>query len=183
MWYVRSKRGANFMTVHVDDCFMTASTDELLSKLIDLLNDKFECHDVGSPKQHLGMQVFRDLERGIIRLSQRVFTADLLREYGMERAKGVSTPLPLGAKLLRDEGDVLDESEHPYKSVVGAVGWLANCTRPDLRHAHSVMSGFSASPRVPHWQAAMHVLRYIAGTSEMGIQFGHKRGLQVFCGC
>ena len=46
-----------------------------------------------------------------------------------------------------------------------------NYTRPDIAYAVSVLTRYMSSPRTPHWKAAKHVLRYLKGTKQMGINF------------
>ena len=44
-------------------------------------------------------------------------------------------------------------------------------SRPDLAYAWSILSQFSTKPHRSHWQATQHVLRYIHGTLDYGINY------------
>jgi hypothetical protein len=92
LFLLRNSDGVLYMSVPVDDCFMTASTVSMLDSVVAFLSKHFDCRDMGDPKQHLGMQVIRDVQAGTIKLCQRVFVSDLLVEYGMQHAKSVPTP-------------------------------------------------------------------------------------------
>lgn len=59
----------------------------------------------------------------------------------------------------------------PYRGVVGSLIYLAQCTRPDLGHAVGVLSQHLERPGTLHWDAAMHVLRYVRGTTNIGISY------------
>jgi hypothetical protein len=99
----------------------------------------------------------------------------------MLNAKSVTTPLPSGAKLFMDDGEPLDTAKYHYQALTGAFNWLAYQTRPDIAYATSVLSSFNSAPRWSHWVAAMHVLRYLAGTMELGLVYGKGDGFLVYC--
>ena len=63
---------------------------------------------------------------------------------------------------------------YPYRQVVGKLMYIAVCTRPDICKAVSELSRFNANPGLKHWESAMRVLRYLSGTSGVGLIY--KRG-------
>ena len=46
----------------------------------------------------------------------------------------------------------------PYRQVVGCLGYLTVCTRPDIGFSVSVLGKFLNSLTEQHWKAAMRVL-------------------------
>ena len=60
-------------------------------------------------------------------------------------------------------------SEISYLSVIGALIYLANCTRPDLAFYVNLLARFSSSPTQRHWNGVKQVLRYLRGTTDMGL--------------
>jgi len=56
-------------------------------------------------------------------LSQKDFTAELLKDNNINNSKTATTPLPLYCKLDTKEGDLL--SGH-YKAMVGKLNFLAH---------------------------------------------------------
>ena len=86
----------------------------------------------------------------------------------MENAKGLDSPT--STVRLVPEGEPLDQKV-PYRSAVGCLIWLAINTRPDIiSYAVSQVARFSSSPTKDHWKAVKHILRYLRGTSDLGIQ-------------
>lgn len=65
----------------------------------------------------------------------------------------------------------MDTDRLKYRSLVGAVLYLAGTTRPDILTAVGVLSRFMEHPKVGHWNAAQRLLRYLRGTQELGIKF------------
>ena len=54
-----------------------------------------------------------------------------------------------------------------YMSVVGALLWLAACTRPDITTAVSILARFVSNPARVHYHAMQRVLSYLHSTSDM----------------
>ena len=46
------------------------------------------------------------------------------------------------------------------------------CTRPDIAHAVSVVSCYMANPGKSRWQAVKWILRYLRGSTNLGLVFG-----------
>ena len=49
--------------------------------------------------------------------------------------------------------------------------YLAVGTRPDIAFAVALLSKFVVNPGYKHWQAALHVLRYLRGTHDHGLRY------------
>ncbi|XP_076930795.1 uncharacterized protein LOC143595730 [Bidens hawaiensis] len=62
----------------------------------------------------------------------------------------------------------------PYASAVGSLMYAMVCTRPDIAHAVGVVSRFMSDPGKEHWEAVKWLLRYLKGTSSLGLCFKGK---------
>ena len=60
--------------------------------------------------------------------------------------------------------------ETPYRSIVGSVMHTARYCRPDIIHSVQVLSRRLQNPTKADLKAAKHVLRYLKGTIDIGIQ-------------
>ena len=58
-------------------------------------------------------------------------------------------------------------SEVPYLSVIGALTYLANCTRSDIAIAVNLLARYSSTSTKRHWKGVKHILRYFKGTTDM----------------
>ena len=47
--------------------------------------------------------------------------------------------------------------------------YLANCTRPDIAFSVNLLAKYSSKPTLRHWNGVKHLLRYLRGTSDMGL--------------
>jgi len=65
----------------------------------------------------------------------------------------------------------------PYASAVGSLMYAMVCTRPDIEHAVGVLSKFMSKPGKEHWTAMKRVSRYLHGTSDYGLCYQGRPGL------
>ena len=102
-------------------------------------------------------------------ISQEKYANDILKKFGMEESNSVDTPMVPGLKLSKnDEGVIVDENL--YRSLVGSLRYLT-CTRPDIAFAVGVISRFMEKPKFTHWKAAKRILRYVKGTTDLGLLY------------
>ena len=59
----------------------------------------------------------------------------------------------------------------PYSSLVGSLLYLSVCTRPDIAFATSKRTRSLQNPNEQDWEAAKNIVRYLAGTIELGITY------------
>ncbi|KAD1501665.1 hypothetical protein E3N88_42715 [Mikania micrantha] len=77
-----------------------------------------------------------------------------------------------GLKLTKeDDSSEVDATE--YRKVIGCLRYLTH-TRPDLAYSVGYVSRYMQSPRASHYQAVKYILRYIKGTTDLGIHY--KKG-------
>ena len=62
-------------------------------------------------------------------------------------------------------------SHVPYASAVGSIMYAMVCTQPDISHAISVVSQYMDRPGKGHWQAVKWILRYLKGSTNIGLCF------------
>ena len=86
----------------------------------------------------------------------------------MDKANSLSTPmvvrsLNIGTDPFRpcEENEEIIDSEFSYLNDIGALMYLANCTRPDISFAVNLLARFSSAPTKKHWKWIKHILRYL----------------------
>jgi hypothetical protein len=77
--------------------------------------------------------------------------------------------------LQKDVGDPLP-SENRFRELVGGILYLANTVRPDLSYSAGLLARFSNQPTSTHLSAGMNVLRYLAATKELGLEWERGKG-------
>eukprot|EP00253_Pinus_taeda_P007871 PITA_07871 len=97
-------------------------------------------------------------------------------------SKSVKVHIPVGVNLSAEQCTKTQEEEEdmsrvPYASAVGSLMYVMVCTRPDIAHAVGVLSSFMSKPRKEHWTAVKRVFKYLRGTSDYGLCYQGRSGL------
>ena len=69
----------------------------------------------------------------------------------------------------KEENEKLLDPEVPHLSAIGSLMYLANCTRPDIAFSVNLLTRYSSAPTLRHWNGVKHLLRYLRGTSDIGL--------------
>jgi hypothetical protein len=81
----------------------------------------------------------------------------------------MNNPMEAKLKMLVDTSlDLIDAML--YKQIIGSLMYLTN-TRPDIFFAVNTLSQFLVEPRRVHLVAAKHVMRYLKGTMDYGLNY------------
>ena len=95
----------------------------------------------------------------------------------MEDYRLMYTPIITNYKKLHDyEGELVDPTL--FRQLIGFLMYLVN-SRLDLCFAVNTLNQFMAESRRVHWVAAKHVLRYLAGTVEYGLDYMRSDGIRL----
>ncbi len=114
----------------------------------------------------LGMKIVQDESSGDVWIGQ---PDKVIRKYGMQDAKCVSTPVDPSNKLVKAEDGEESFDQSVYQSAVGSLLYLSTGTRPDVAFAVSYVAKFSSDPTKKHWTAVKRILRYLKSTSMLGL--------------
>ena len=171
------KNGSKFViiAVYVDDLNLIGTPEEL-HEAIEYLKQEFEIKDFGKTKYCLGLQI-EHLKNGIF-IHQSAYTQKVLKRFLMDKAHSLSTPMVVRSldpakdpfRPKEDDDEELGP-EVPYLSAIGALMYLANCTRPDIAFSVNLLARFSASPTKRHWNGIKHIFRYLQGTIDLGLLY------------
>ncbi|XP_031256490.1 DNA topoisomerase 3-alpha-like [Pistacia vera] len=174
VFYKQSSSGIILLVVYVDDIIITGSDDVGIQSLKNCLASKFHTKDLGTLRYFLGVEVFRS-KKGIF-LSQRKYVLDVLTEMGLSEAKPCDTPMVPNVRLNAEDGEMFGDPEK-YRRIVGKLNYLT-ITCLDIAFSVSVVSQFMSSPRTYHWDAVLHILKYLKGAPGREILYsdhGHNK--------
>lgn len=175
---VRALGAALIIALYVDDLLIAGQDPVVVAAFKVAISVRFAMKDLGALAFMLGMQVVRDRQARTLEIRQATYVAQVLKRFGMEDCKPVSTPaephcerweaVELGA--LSGEGPDVE-----YMSLVGSVLYAAMVTRPDIAVAVQMLSRHLQNPSAEDWVAAKRVLRYLQGTRELSILYSGER--------
>ena len=167
-----------YVAIYVDDILIFGKNITFINKFKLELGRRFNIEDLGVAKYFLGMEIERDRTKRTIKLTQRRYLAGVIAKYGA--ANDVSsyrvpiTKSTLNCIVNKDSGAAEIASESvPYRNLLGALLYANTCTRPDLTYAISILSSFTTTARIMHWNALKDVLNYVKRTIDVGITFGN----------
>jgi hypothetical protein len=138
---------------------------------------RFNTKDMGPSTWILGMRITRNRKARTITLDQELYVTKALQRYGMQACKVASTPEAVGNVSGCSEEELSAPAEqHLFQEIVGTLMYAAVSCRLDIAHAvHSLASDMQA-PTGRSMLAAKRVLRYLAGTKDIGLVFGALAG-------
>lgn len=167
------------LLVYIDDLLITGDDEKGIMDVKDYLNKTFTIKDLGFARYFLGLEILRDQNDTYV--NERKYIMDILSDTGLMGSKPVQTPLPKGIKLSAYTGDPLPDPNR-YRRLIGRLLYLS-FTRPDVGHAVQQLSQYMGAPNKQHWEASLHVLRYLKGCPSKGLYFPISNYLQPQAYC
>ena len=81
---------------------------------------------------------------------------------------------------LKEENEALLGPEVPYLSEIGAFLYLPKCTRPYIAFSINLLARFNSAPTRRHWNGVKHILRYLRGTTDLGLFYSKESALKGY---
>jgi hypothetical protein len=132
-----------------------------------MIANEFEMSMIGELSYFLGLQI-KQLKNGTF-VSQGKYIKDMLKKFGMEDAKGISTPMGTNESLDSDaSGNMVDQKM--YWSMIGNLLYVTT-SRTDVMFCVCMCARFQSSPRESHLKATKRILRYLKHTQNIGLWY------------
>jgi hypothetical protein len=178
--YFRRSRTGRLMMIYrfVDDMQGSHHADDAaeFQQSVELLQQRFNIKRLKTATWMLGMRITRNRALRTIALDQELYTTKALEKFGLQQCRIVSTPEVVGAAHDAQPGLDQPADRQRYMEMTGTLMYAAISTRPDIAHAVHYLASNMQAPTRRHMQAAERVLRYLAGTKEVGLVFGSRNG-------
>jgi hypothetical protein len=135
----------------------------------------FKMKDLNDAEWILGIRITRDRIQRTIKLDHEVQINKTLKTFHMSECNPTSTPTEVRKVTKADcpttQQERQEMSKIPYKSLIGALQYIALSTRPDIAYAVNQLSRFLSDPGNQHWLGGKRVLRYLKGTAKMSLLY------------
>jgi hypothetical protein len=163
----------------VDDILIIGKHDDIITTIRNQLTSKFKMTHQGPVAWFLQMEVTRDRVAHTITLNNRHKIYALLEQHGMFNCNPVTTPMLDGKvnRLCNFNPDLLPPGadttfqNYPYREIIGGLLHIST-TRPDIQLAVQQLCKYMHRPGPNHVAACKRTLRYLRGTSDLGLTFG-----------
>ena len=158
--------------LYVDDFRVAADSQIQIDELVTAFRAEYPIK-VQSPEWWLGMKIVHDRVQGTMLITQEAYVDAMLTRFNMQDCGFVDTPAAPGTKLERTPLGEIDEEarKFPYREAVGALLWLARCSRPDILYAVNQLGAHCSNPNSIHVSALKRCLRYVKTTKHLGLTF------------
>ena len=186
--YIKSHKQENgqmdfvILSLWVDDILLFSNNMTMMREEKKQLHEKFVVVDQGEVHYVLGMLIKRDRSQRTMTINQENFLRSILKRYGMEDSKPVSTPLEPGKKFKKLSEAETSVEVKLYQQMIGSLTYVATATRPDIAAAVNILSKYMARPGKEHMEGVKRILRYVKGTINYGLCYNAKDDSCILAG-
>jgi hypothetical protein len=129
--------------IYVDDIIFDSNNASFCEELSKIMTDRIEMSMMGELKYFLGFQI-KQLEDGMF-ISQTKYALDLLKKFGMDKAKPIKTPIGTNGHLDLDmDGKSVDQKV--YHCMIGSLLYLY-ASRLNIMLSVCMCARFQAAPK------------------------------------
>ena len=122
---------------------------------------------MGELKFFLGLQV-KQLRGGTF-IKQAKYIQDMLKQFGLDDAKPMKTPMATNGQLDLDPNGK-DVDQKVYRSMIGSLLYLC-ASRPDIMLSVCMCARFQFAPKESHFMGVKRILRYLVYTPNLGLWY------------
>ena len=158
--------------IFVDDGIVSSTNATKLEDILQYLDRVFKITR-GDMGYYIGLEVYQNRQAGLTFLHQHRYIQQTLERFGMAESYSVSTPADPNVTLsiVPDPSKNTSPLDVPYKEAIGCLMFISLLTRPDITYAVNHAAIFYENPRQIHWRAVKRILRYLRGTSDLGLLY------------
>jgi hypothetical protein len=131
------------LQIYIDDIIFGSTNQDFCDEFGKMMAKEFEMSMIGELSYFLRLQIKQMKE--CIFVCQTKYIKDVLKKFGMEDAKDISTPMGTSGSLDSDKsGNMVDQK--PYRSMISSLLYVT-ALRPDVMFSVCMCTRFQASPR------------------------------------
>jgi len=137
------------LQIYVDDIIFGSTNQDYCEEFANIMSKEFEMSMLAELSYFFGLQS-KQLKSGTF-VSQGKYIKDMLKKFGMEDAKSISTPMGTNGSLDYDlSGHTVDQKI--YWSMIESLLYVI-ASRSDIMFSVCMCAIFQASPRESHLKA------------------------------
>ena len=137
--------------------------------------NEFEMLMFGEIKFFVGLQI-NQLKNGTF-ITQFMYVKEILKRFGIEDSKLVSTPMVTRHKLSKND-ESLEVNQTLYRSMIGKLQYVVH-SRPDIALPVGIVARFFVNPKENHMMAAKIIMRCLKGTKEYGLYYKKNENFEL----
>jgi hypothetical protein len=143
------------LQTYVDDIIFGSTNQNFCEKFGKMMASEFEMSMIGKLSYFLSLQI-KQMKNDTF-VSQGKYIKDMLKKFGMDNAKAISTPMGTNENLdSNTSGNMVHQKM--YWSMIGSLLYVT-ASRSDVMFSVCMCARFQASPRESHLKATKRILR------------------------
>jgi hypothetical protein len=157
--------------IYVDDGLICFSRGTNIDHILDTMDKAFS-NTRGPAGCYVGLCITRRRDTQEIFLDQTHYLTKLVRKFGFLDVVPLSVPADPHSHLsFLSSDDFSSTTNFPYQTIVGCLQFACIGTRPNISYAVSVAAKYCLNPSPAHCNALRRILKYLAGTLDLGLSF------------
>ena len=160
-----------FFVLYVDDILLLRNDIPTLQSVKLWLSSQFSMKDLREIFYILGMKIYRDRSRKLLRLTQSTYIDILLKRFNIDKFKKGYLSIGHGITLSKKDCPTTPEkrqcmSKIPYALAVGSIMYAMTYTRSDVAYSLRIVSRYHSDSDEKHWKIAKAILKYLRNTKD-----------------
>jgi hypothetical protein len=151
--------------IYVDDIIFGSTNKSFCDEFSKIITDMFEISMMEVLTFFLGFQI-KQVKEGTF-ISQTKYTRDILKKFGMDKAKSIKIPMGSNDHLDLDLGGT-SVDQKIYHSMIRSLFYLC-ASRPDIMLSVCMSARFEVAPKDCHLSAVKRIMRYLVLTHNLGL--------------
>jgi hypothetical protein len=144
LYYKIMKTTIILVGIYVDDLLVTSNDAKKIHEFFEEMKT-IDVKDLGAASKFLGIKIEHETPHSYI-MSQRTMILNLIEQFGLKNAKPVGTPIAEVVLSAEDVNLLSAQETSLFRTMAGALLWIARCTRPDIAFAVHQMTRRTDAP-------------------------------------
>jgi hypothetical protein len=153
--------------IYVDDIIFGSTNKSFCNEFSKIMMDMFEMSMMGVLTFFLRFQIKQAKEGTFI--SQTKYTRDILKKFGMDKARPIKTPMGTNSHLDLDLGGI-SVDQKVYHSMIGSLLYLC-ASRPNIMLSVCMCARIHAAQKDCHLRTVKRIMRYLVLTPNLRLWY------------
>jgi hypothetical protein len=173
-----------FLILYVDDILLIENDISMMEVVKSLLRKSFSMKILGEAAHNLGIMIYIDRSKRLIRLTQDAYFDKILNRFHMQDSKkgflSMLHVITLSKKQCPSEPNEQERIRAiPYASTIGSIMYAKLYMCSDVSYALSALSMYQSNYGDAHWTIVKNILKYFRRTKEAFLVFRGDKELVV----
>jgi hypothetical protein len=159
--------------IYVNDLIFTKHDSTIISRLKNVLNERFEMNDLNSCIYYLNMMIFKIRCFKLLFLNQNVYVEQILQHHEIWNCKLLIIFINVSCRLIKIFDEYIDDKRFRinYQLIVKSLMYIMLKIRFDITYFISIINHYVFNLIQIHWQAIKRIFRYIRKTYQIKLMF------------